>query len=223
MLSINEIYKGDCLELMKDIDDKSVDLIVTDHPYLMKYKTSYRKDKNHPFCSEIIGDDDPLLISKYIKECHRILKNDSAMYLFCNSVKIDFIKTECEKYFKLKNIIVWIKNNHTVGDLYCSFGRKYEFIILLNKGKKKINGKRLTDVWNFDRVCGTKQLHQNEKPVSLIELCINKHSKENDIVFDGFAGSGTTGIACKNTNRNYILIEKDEKYYNLAKERINNV
>lgn len=86
------LKQGDCLEIMKDIPNESVDLIVTDPPYLMNYKTNYRKDKSHKFCNPIKGDNDSLLIHNYILECYRIMKNNTAMYMFCNSNKIDFFK-----------------------------------------------------------------------------------------------------------------------------------
>ena len=212
---------GDCLELMKDMPDGSIDLIVTDPPYLIKYKTNRRKNKTHDFCSEILNDDNYALISNYIKECYRILKDNTAMYMFCNCDRVDYFKQELEKTgFKIKNMIIWVKNNWTAGDLKAQFGKQYEIIFLVNKGRKYFNGKRITDVWNFDRVSGNKQVHQNQKPVDLLEQCILKHSKENDIVFDGFMGVGSTGVACLNTNRNFIGIELDEKYFNIAKERI---
>ena len=217
-----KLYNGDCLEVMKDIPDNSVDLILTDPPYLIKYKTSYRKDKKHKFCHMIENDDNKTLVSAFIKKSYNLLKNNSAFYCFCNSVNIDFFKQEIEKAkFKIRNIIVWVKNNHTAGDLNYSFGRKYEFIILANKGKSKFNGKRETDVWFFDRVVGKNQLHQNQKPIKLIEQCLSKHSKENDVVLDPFMGSGTTGVACKNLDRNFIGIELDKEYFEIAKNRIN--
>ena len=216
-----KLYKGDCLEVMKDISDKSIDLIVTDPPYLIKYKTNYRKDKKHDFCSEIANDGNYELISNYIKECYRILKNDTAMYMFCNCDRVDYFKQELEKAgFKIKNMIIWVKNNWTAGDLKAQFGKQYEIIFLVNKGRKYFNGKRITDVWNFDRVSGNKQVHQNQKPLDLLEQCILKHSEENDIVFDGFMGSGSTGVACKHTNRRFIGIELDDNYFEIAKKRI---
>lgn len=216
-----QLLHGDCLELMKDIPDKSIDLIVTDPPYLIKYKTNYRKDKKHDFCSEILNDDNYDCVSNYIKECYRILKNDTAMYMFCNCDRVDFFKQQLEEAgFTIKNMIIWVKNNWTAGDLKAQFGKQYEIMFLVNKGRKCFNGKRLTDVWNFDRVAGKNQLHQNQKPVDLLEQCILKHSDENDIVFDGFMGSGSTGVACFNTNRNFIGVELNEDYYNIAKNRI---
>lgn len=216
-----ELLQGDCLELMKKIPDNSIDLIVTDPPYLIKYKTNYRKDKHHDFCSEILNDDNYDCISNYIKECYRILKNNTAMYMFCNCDRVDFFKQQLEQAgFIIKNMIIWVKNNWTAGDLKAQFAKRYEIMFLVNKGRKHFNGKRLTDVWNFDRVAGKNQLHQNQKPVDLLEQCILKHSNENDVVFDGFMGSGSTGVACLNTNRNFIGIELNENYFNIAKERI---
>ena len=220
-MELNKVYNGDCIEGMKAMSNESVDLIVTDPPYLISYKTNYRKDKSHKFGKEIANDNDPDVISEYIKECHRIMKDNTAMYMFCSFDKVDFFKQELEKYFKVKNMIVWVKNNHTAGDLKAQFGKKYELVFLVNKGRALFNGKRLTDVWEFDRVVGNNQLHQNQKPLELIEQCITKHSDVGDVVFDGFMGSGTTAIACLNTNRNFIGFEMDKEYFDIANERIN--
>ena len=197
-----KLYCDDCLNIMKQIENESIDLIVTDPPYLIKYKTNRRKNKDHDFCSEILNDDNEQLIIDYIRECYRILKNNTAMYMFCNCDKVDFFKQELENAgFKIKNMIIWVKNNWTAGDLKAQFGKQYEIIFLVNKGRKCFNGKRITDVWMFDKISGKKQLHQNQKPVDLLKQCILKHSDENDIIFDGFMGSGSTGVACIETNR----------------------
>ena len=214
------IHQGNCLELMKTIPDRCIDLVVTDPPYIIKYKTNRRKDKSHQFCSEIKGDDDEGLIKGYIKGLHRIMKDNTAGYMFCSFDKVDFFKQELEKYFKVKNMIIWVKNNHTAGDLQAQFGKQYEILFLFNKGRCKFNGKRLTDVWYFDRIAGKKQLHQNEKPLELIKQCILKHSLEGNIVFDGFAGSGTTAVAAKQLNRHFIGFELIEDYVNITKERL---
>ena len=221
-MELNKIYNEDCLVGMKRIPDKSIDLIVTDPPYLINYKTGYRKDKEHRFNSVILNDDNADLIKEYIAECHRVLKDDTAMYMFCSSHKVDVFKVELEKHFTIKNMIIWVKNNHTAGDLESAFGRKYEILFLVNKGRTVFKGERLTDVWEFSRVSGDSQLHQNQKPIELIEQCIEKHSDENDIVFDGFMGSGTTAAAALNTNRKYIGFELDKHYYDVAIKRLNN-
>lgn len=228
---IEKFIHADCLEHMATMDDQSIDLIVTDPPYLMDYKTGRRNGKadkyavdkssvTHKFATTIDGDNDPDLISKYIAECYRIMKNNTAMYIFCNSNKIDFFITELKKLFTIRNIIVWVKNNHTAGDLQYAFGKKHEFIILVNKGDAPFQGTRITDVWTFTKIVGKEQLHQNQKPVELISQCIEKHSVKGDIVFDGFAGSATTAIAARNLNRQYICVEKDKEYYDVAKKRL---
>lgn len=176
---LNNIYNTDCIEFMKTLSDCSVDLIVTDPPYLMNFK-SRTKNKESKFAKEILNDDvkSKNLIIDYIKECYRVLKDNTACYMFCNANHIEFFKTELSKYFNIKNIIVWVKNNHTCGDCLAAYGKQYEFIIYCNKGRCPIRGKRIRDVWFFDKVAGKKQLHQNQKPLDLIEQCIVKSSDE---------------------------------------------
>lgn len=220
-MELNKVYNQDCITGMKNIPNQSIDLIVTDPPYLIKYKTGHRKNKAHKFCREILNDNNAGLIEAYINECYRILKDNTAMYIFCSSKTIDFFKTTCERAeFKLKNIIIWVKNNRSAGDLMAQYGQQYEMILLLNKGRRRINGYRLNDVWTFDRISGNKQVHQNQKPVDLIERCIVKHSNVGDLVFDGFMGSGTTAVAAINTGRSYFGFELDKYYYDIACDRI---
>lgn len=218
-VGVSMLYNMDCFELLKEIKDKSVDLVLTDPPYLMQYKTNHRKNKKHEFCTEITGDKD-FDIDRYLKECHRILKDDTGIYVFCNSNKVDIFKIAFEKYFKLKNIIVWVKNNWTAGDLKGAFGKQYELILYGNKGRKLINGKRITDVWKFDRVVGKNQLHQNQKPLDLLELCLEKSSNKNDLVFDGCFGSGSTAVACHKLKREFIGSEINKEYFQIAIKRL---
>ena len=215
---IKLIY-GDCLEVMKAIPNESIDLIVTDPPYLINYKSKWSCNGNSS--KTILGDNDYNLIENSIREMHRVLKLNSATYIFCSPKKIDyFIRYSQKAGFVIKNNIVWIKNNWTSGDLKASYGQQYEMILLLNKGRKCFAGKRLTDVWYFDRVAFQHQYHQNEKPVKLLEQCIVKHFDKGNIILDPFMGSGSTGIACIHTDRQFIGIEKDERYYETAKRRI---
>lgn len=218
---LNHIYNGDCIVGMQSLPDKCIDLVVTDPPYLMNYRTNRRKDKSHRYCKEIAGDNDFGLIKAYVRECYRVLKDDSAMYMFCNVNQIAFfIEMAKAVGFKVKNIIIWVKDEHTAGDLQASFGCQYEFILLLNKGRKFFNGHRITDVWKFDRVFWGRKLHQNQKPIDLLEQCIKYHSDEGDVVLDGFMGSGSTAVAARNLGRNFIGWEIDKEYYDVAIERI---
>lgn len=219
------LVEGDCLEVMQKMIDQNykVDLIVTDPPYLMNYKTSRRKDKSHDFCSPIDGDSSESLIQNFIEKSFYLLKDNSAMYVFCNQNRVDFFKKELEKFFLIKNMIIWVKNNHTAGDLKGQFGKQYEIVFLCNKGRREFNGYRLTDVWHFDKVVGKEQLHQNQKPLGLIETMIEKHSNRGDVVLDLFMGSGTTGVAAVITKRDFIGIEIDPDYIKIAKARVKHV
>ena len=217
-IELNKIYNEDCLDGMKRIPDGSVDLIVTDPPYLINYS---RHVKGHRFENKILNDNNPELISKYIKECYRILKNNSAMYMFASHKTVDFFKQELEDTgFNVKNMIIWDKQRQGMGDTSTVFGFQYELIFFVSKGQPKIRGKRLSDIWSFPKVVGRNQVHQNQKPIELIERCVTKHSNEGDVVFDGFLGSGTTAIACLNTNRNFIGFELDKGYFDIATKRI---
>jgi site-specific DNA-methyltransferase (adenine-specific) len=110
--------------------------------------------------------------------------------------------------------------NWSAGDLQAAYGRQYEFLILANKGRRKFNGKRYSDIWSFPRVVGKNQLHQNQKNLQLIERAVLAHSNEGETVFDGFLGSGTTAVAAKRLNRNFIGCELDGKHYNTTLERL---
>lgn len=211
-----KLVQGDCMEVMKSIPNESIDLVVTDPPYLISYQ-SHWNSHNKP----ILGDNDYDLIERAIKEMYRILKPNSAAYIFCSSKRIDYFMKCClDAGFTIKNSIIWVKNNWTSGDLKVSYGQQYEIILLLNKGRRYFNGKRLSDVWFFDRVAFQHQYHPNEKPVKLLEQCILKHSDEGNIILDPFMGSGSTGIACMHTERRFLGIEKDMDYFLIAKQRI---
>lgn len=211
-----ELHHGDCLEIMKQIPDKSIDLVLTDPPYGMSYQSSWRTDK-----FEKIADDDnlnwlPVLFNEY----NRVLKDDTAIYVFCSWHHIDKFKIEFEKFFDLKNILIWNKNNHGSGDLVYSYAPKHEFILYGNKGKCKLRNNIIADVISENKVFGGDMVHPTQKPVALLEKFILMSSDENSTIIDSYMGSGSTGVACVNTNRNFIGIELDENYFNIAKNRI---
>ena len=220
MLQLNKIYNQDCLEGMKLVNGKSIDMIITDPPYLMNYKSNRRiKQEKFDYIMNDINSEE--MIIKYIEECFRILKDNTAIYLFCSWHHIDFFKQEFEKYFKLKNLIVWNKNNHGSGDLKGAYAPKHELILYGHKGRSLFREKRIPDVIEFPKVPSKQLLHPTEKPVGLLELFIKNSSDKDNIIFDGFMGSASTVIACLNTGRQYIGFELDNKYYNIANERVN--
>ena len=217
-----KLYQGDCLEIMGGIKDKSVDLIVTDPPYLMDYQSNRRKKEDR--FDKIKNDKgNYMLIQDYLEECHRIMKDNTAIYCFCSWHNIDFFKNEFEKHFKLKNILVWNKNNHGTGDLKGSYAPKHEFILFGHKGRTLLREKRIADVIDCPKISSNKLTHPTEKPQDLLEIFIRQSSDVGSIVFDGFMGTGSCGIAAKKLNRNFIGIELDEKYFNIAKNRLENI
>ena len=217
-----KLYQGDCLGIMGGIKDKSVDLIVTDPPYLMDYQSNRRKKEDR--FDKIKNDKgNYMLIQDYLEECHRIMKDDTAIYCFCSWHNIDFFKNEFEKHFKLKNILVWNKNNHGTGDLKGSYAPKHEFILFGHKGRTLLREKRIADVIDCPKISSNKLTHPTEKPQDLLEIFIKQSSDVGSIIFDGFMGTGSCGIAAKKLNRNFIGIELDEKYFNIAKNRLENI
>ena len=220
-----KLIQGDCLkEMQKLIDDGvKVDLIVTDPPYLMNYHTGRIKDKSHDFCKPIVNDTNFDLIKDIMPLLFELLNDGGAVYMFCNANHIDYFKQQIEQHFKLKNILIWIKNNWSAGDLKGAYAKQTEFILFANKGRHLLNGARDTDILYYNRVVGNMQLHQNQKPVDLLTFLINKSSKPNDTILDCFMGSGSTGVACIETNRNFIGIELEPKYYEIAEKRISEV
>lgn len=124
------------------------------------------------------------------------------------------------KYFNVKNLLVWVKNNWTPGDLEGNYGHQHEFIIFAHKGRRHLFGKREPNVLHFDRVGTTALQHQTEKPLKLLEYLIQKSTAVGETVLDMFMGSGSTCLAAKHTNRNYIGIEIDPQWYAVAQRRL---
>ena len=112
------------------------------------------------------------------------------------------------------------KNNHGSGDLKAGYAPKYEFILYAHKGRSLFRDKRIADVIDCSKVSSKDLMHPTEKPIELLKLFIKNNSDEGGLVFDGFVGSGTTGVACKELGRNFIGCELDENYYKIANDRI---
>lgn len=151
------------------------------------------------------------------------MKDDSPLYMFCGSDKVDFFKQEIEKYFTVKNLIVWDKGNHTAGDLQAQYGKRYEFIIYANKGRAPFNPDmpRYEDIWYFNKVSGQAQIHQNQKPTDLLSRIINQHTKRGDLILDPFMGSCATAVAAHRLQRDYIGFEIEPDKYATGTEWLN--
>lgn len=216
---INKIFLTDTIELMKELPDESVDMVLTDPPYGMDYQSGRRKEQFDEIQGDS-GEDFDKLLKTYIAECYRIMKPDTTLYMFCSWHKVGFFQEELEKYFNLKNLIVWEKNNHGAGDLEGGYAPKHELIWFAAKGNPKRQGKRrYEDVIQTAKMDTTKSKHPTPKPIKLLKKFIETSSKPGDIIFDGFMGVGSTAIAaCKfeDEERRFIGAEIEPKYYEVA-------
>ena len=202
------------MNTMGRMENKFIDLIVTDPPYGMNFRSNHRAERY----GNIHWDDNLDWVNDFCAEANRVLKGNSHLYMFCSFHNVDIFKQALERYFTIKNILIWEKNNTSMGDLKGDYAPKYEMILFATKGRRLLNGGRDPNIVKFART-GNK-LHPTQKPVELISYLVNKSSKENDIVYDPFMGSGTTAEAAYDSNRNYIGSEIDEIYYEISLTRV---
>jgi DNA modification methylase len=178
----------------------------------MRYQSRIRQHKHRP----ILGDDDISWFPEFARQCYRTLKTNSHIYIFCNDYAIwDYRRFLAQAGFRLKRTLVWVKNNHTMGDLRGDYGSKTEFVLFAHKGRRHLNGNRDTNVLAFRRVACND--HPTQKPVDLFAYLIRKSTSHGDLVLDPFLGSGTTVLAAKQTGRCSIGIEKDIRYIKVAR------
>lgn len=212
------LMQGDCLERMKEITSGSVEMILTDPPYGMDFQSN-RRVVQQKF-AKIANDKSLDWVDSFIDECHRVMTDNSAIYFFCSWHNIDYFKMAIERKFKLKNMIVWVKNNHGSGDLKGGYAPQHEIVFYACKGRVLNRGKRIPDVIYADKIPSAKLVHPTEKNISMLSVFVNQHTDLGMTVLDPFMGSGTTGIASMNTGRKFIGIELDLNYFNIALERI---
>lgn len=218
IININQnIILGDSIQVLQTLKNNSFDLLLTDPPYGMDFKSGWNNKE------KILNDkiqDTITLFENVLKNSVPLLKDNAHFYLFGNIDFLPKIKPIIEKYLNLKNILIWDRKVIGMGDLK-SYGFSYDIIYFgYNKVWKDLNGTRDRDILSFNRVTPISNIHPTEKPVDLLEYLIKKSTKENDKILEPFAGGGSTLIACKNTNRLATGIEIKEKYYNLIKNRI---
>ena len=211
------IILGDSIEVLQTLENNSFDLLLSDPPYGMDFKSGWNNKE------KIVNDkiqDTITLFENVLKNSVPLLKDNAHFYLFGNIDFLPEIKPIIEKYLNLKNILIWDRKVIGMGDLK-SYGFSYDIVYFgYNKVWKDLNGTRDRDILSFNRVTPSANIHPTEKPIDLLEYLIKKSTKENDKILEPFAGGGSTLIACKNTNRLATGIEIEEKYYNLIKNRI---
>lgn len=156
----------------------------------------------------------------WLPELFRIMKNWTHTYIMINWRNLKDLHVEAEKvWFKYQNLLVWDKWNLTPNKYYMQWA---EFILMLRKWPaKNINNLWSSNILRIKNIIW-KKVHPTEKPVNLIEIMVANSSNEWDLVLDPFMWSWSTWVACKNLNRDFIWIELDEKYFEIAKARINN-
>ena len=232
------LLHGDCLELMKDIPDKSIDMILTDPPY---GTTACKWDSVIDF--ELMWD-----------QLKRITKDNGAICLFGSEPFSSALRISNVKMFKYD--WVWkkaptnflnskhqpLRNTETISVFYkkcgryhpvekdkikykthSSFSKKTETLGAYNFQYKEHDGyaKPVTIIEGIKKENTTKIVHPTQKPVALLEYLIKTYTLKNEVVLDFTMGSGSTGVACRNLSRKFIGIEKDDKYFKIAKDRIN--
>jgi site-specific DNA-methyltransferase (adenine-specific) len=199
-------------DVKKLMNGKYADCVFTDPPYGYKYESNYQKK------FDMLKNDDKILDFFYL--AYEYMNNDSCIFVFGSHQNIEEWKVKFKNTFEYRNMIIWKKNNWSMGDLKCSFAGQHEIILYGNKGRLELKGKRHTDVWEFDRV--KPDIHPTQKPVELIIFGLENTTNINQNVLDFFGGSGSTLIACEELNRNCFMMELDEKYCDVIVKRWEN-
>ena len=218
-----DLWNGDCIEVMKQIPDGSVDLVVTDPPYLIETSgAGIYKQADKQYVKELNGIKDGFS-EQVLDELCRVMRKIN-IYIFCSQKQIipllDYFvdRKKCNW-----NLLTWHKTNPVP-----ACGNKYltdtEYILFFREKGVKINGEYKTKFTYYVTPLNTadKKLygHPTIKPVEILQNLIVNSSNTGDVVLDPFMGSGSTGIACNNTGRNFIGIELDKGYFDTAKARI---
>lgn len=226
------LMNGNCLELIKQVPSNSVDLILIDPPYEISRPTNFQsgaetgRDTDRFRISMDFGEWDKNFtgLEVVIKEGYRILRQGGTMICFYDLWKIETLKNLYDSNkFKQVRFIEWMKTNPVpINSKINYLTNAREVAVSAIKGSKPtFNSSYDNGLYSYP-ICAGKErtIHPTQKPLSLITDLVLKHSNEGDMVLDCFMGSGTTGVACKNTNREFIGIELDEKYYKVACERL---
>lgn len=218
----DNILNGDSLEILKTLDDGSVDVVITDPPYGVNYVSNRSKIDNKITKRGLLNDG--VEAFELLDETCKILQdktaNNAHLYFFCSWQVFTKFETIISKYFTIKTPLVWDKKNKGSGDLYNDWGNQTELIIYCVKGKKGINTRK-GNVLSFSRLHTSKMVHPTQKPTELIKVLLSASALKNDFVVDPFMGSGSTIKACNEMNIKSLGIELDKEMFNIANSFIN--
>ena len=224
---------GDCLEILPTLEASSVDAVVTDPPYGKSFhdggiggipSRKWAKPTPPRFAGRRIkGDAKPDI--RAIGETAKLLVGGGACYLFTQwMVESAWVEALRASGLTVRNHLVWVKPFHGAGDLRTTFGPQHEIVLYAANGRHELRGRRDGDVWletvGSDGCFRKGREHPTQKPVDLCRWLIEKSTDPGDTVLDPFMGSGTTGVACVQTGRNFIGIEVCEEYFKIAERRI---
>ncbi len=210
------IYHGDCREVLPMVGDNSADLIITDPPYGVNFKSGWRQESF--MCIE--GDHSTEISDQVIPLMPCILRDFRHAYIF-GRFAFD------SDYFTPSVELIWDKGSIGIGDLQAPWGKQHEYIQFLVNRKANPGRKlqslparlRKGSVLSFQRVSGGDTSHPTEKPVLLLRELIESSSRIGETVMDMFCGSGSTLVAAKLESRKAIGIEIEEKYCEMAAKR----
>lgn len=216
----NKILQGNCLDVMKYIPDGSIQLVLTDIPYGEVSKNGEERAKYSGQLRKIDKEQADILtfnLIDFLNEVYRVC--NGSIYIFCGIEQV----SEIFKFFNSKSDLMtrqcaWRKTNPIPSNGQHFWLSSMENCVFAKKRKTIFNQNCKSAVWDFP--VGRSKVHPTEKPLNLFRYLVESSSNEGDIVLDPCAGSGTTGVACKHTNRDYILIEKEQKYIHIANKRL---
>lgn len=221
------LLHGDSLELISEIDNGSIDLLLTDPPYNIAQKNNFTSmGRTGIDFGEWDKNFDELA---WIKDIFLKVKKGGTVIIFNAWKNLGDISNELEQAgFQIKDLIRWEKSNPMPRNRDRRYIVDYEFAIVAVKPKAKWTFNRQSDKYDrselrYPIVGGSeKTKHPTQKPVALMEELILRHSNEGETVFDPFMGSGSTGVAAIRTKRNFIGIEIEQEYFDISVDRINN-
>lgn len=195
------IYHGDCMDIMKGFGNESFDIVLTDPPYGISYRDRNRKH------DKIANDDSFNLLA--VHEFFRLASR--AVYVFCRWDNLSELP-------KPKSFLVWVKNNHTIGDLKHAHGRQWEGIAFYPQKNHRFI-RRIPDVLHAKKT--GNELHPTQKPVSILSEILK--SNEGNSILDPYMGSGSTLMAAHQLGRRAVGIEISEKYCEIAARRLEQI
>jgi DNA modification methylase len=220
--SRDKLICGDSVIELEKLDDASIDLVITDPPYGINYKSNFSKYTDH-VTKEGLEYDNESAIEIFNNVCEvlsRKTKADSHLYFFIDWKNYAKFENIASKYFIIKTPIVWYKSDGGIGDLQYDWINGTEIIIYCIKGKKPVN-KRRVNVIQEGRLSSDKMIHPTQKPESLINAILEVSANKHDLFCDPFMGSGSHIAAAKKYGCNYIGIELDKTFFEKAKNNIN--